>query len=79
MSVLNVLSLILEVLLVFLGLKIALSNKKAIGWLISLTFLIYVVYDSSRFFSISLPFHNFLFFIASISIFFAVWSLSKEK
>jgi hypothetical protein len=79
MNILNLLSLVLEAATAVLGLWLGSARKKVYGWLIALTFIIYVVYDLSRFLKISLPAHNLLFFIASVSIFLAVWQLVKKS
>jgi len=79
MNLLNILSLILEVGAAVLGVWIGLVKNKLYGWLIALTFIIYVVYDLSRFLSMTLPSHDLLFFIASLSIFIAVWMVGKGK
>jgi hypothetical protein len=79
MNLLNVFSLILEAGVAVMGLWIGLVKNKLYGWLIALTFIIYVVYDLSRFLNTTLPNHNLLFFIASLSIFIAVWIVAKRK
>lgn len=77
MNIINISSLVIEAIVVVLALKIALINKKFYGWLIALTFAIYVIYDLSRFVKYYLPAHEILFLIASASICWAVWKLSK--
>ena len=79
MNLLNVLSLILEALTMLAGLWIGFASKKLYGYLIALTFLIYVVYDLSRFLNASLPGHDVLFLTASLSIFIAVWLVGKQE
>ncbi len=79
MEIANWLSLLVELIVVVLGLWIAWSGKKAFGWLIALTFAIYVVYDLSRFLSWNLPGQSWLFLIASISICWAVWQIGAAK
>ena len=71
----------IEVLVVLLALRMAVSKKKNYGYLIALTFAIYVVYDSTRFLVVSVDQYltSFLFLIASASIFFAVWRIYKQK
>lgn len=80
MNILNIFSLIFEIVVAFLGVWIGVFKKKLYGWLISLTFIIYVGYDLSRFMGINAPAHDILFFIASASITFAVvWLVVKEN
>lgn len=78
MNLINTVSLLLEIAVVILGLKIALVNKKYYGWLIALTFAIYVVYDLSRFLNYALQFHNALFLLASMSILWAAWVIAWD-
>jgi|YelNatPaOPRAMG01_1025707.scaffolds.fasta_scaffold00069_1 hydrogenase/urease accessory protein HupE len=78
MSLLNTLSLILEIVTAGLGVWLGLMKKKKYGWLIALTFTIYVIYDLSRFLNLELPARELLFLAASISIFCAVWLLAKQ-
>lgn len=79
MNILNILSLILEAGAALIGIWIGRVKKKLYGWLIALTFLIYVIYDLSRFLNTTLPAHELLFLAASASIFVAVWLIAKQK
>jgi len=79
MNLLNILSLILEVLTMLMGVWIGLAKKQPYGWLIALTFLIYVIYDLSRFLNTTLPAHDLLFLAASVSIFIAVGMVGMQK
>jgi len=79
MNTINMISLLFEVLAAGLGVKIALVNKKSFGWLIALTFAIYVIYDLSRFLSVSLPAHDLLFLTASVSICAAIFLIANRK
>lgn len=79
MNIINVISLLLEAVVAGLGLKIALVNKKFYGWLIALTFAIYVIYDLSRFLNASLPAHDLLFLAASASICWAVFIVAGAR
>ena len=78
MNLLNVLSLILEAATMLTGLWIGLAGKKLYGYLIALTFLIYVVYDLSRVLNATLPAHDLIFLVANGSIFVAVWMIRKN-
>lgn len=79
MDILNSLSLVLEAMVAIMGVWIGIAKKKLFGWLIALTFIIYVIYDLSRFLNISLPAHDFLFLTASVSIFIAVLMIARQK
>ena len=79
MNIVNIASLLLEVVAAGLGLWIGLVQKKLYGWLIALTFVIYVIYDLSRFLNTTLPAHELVFLAASASICSAVWLVAKQK
>jgi len=79
MSLLNTLSLILEAATAGLGVWLGWSKKKNYGWLIALTFVLYVIYDLSRFLNLALPAKGLLFLVASASIFCAVWLLAQQS
>jgi hypothetical protein len=80
MEIFVIISLAAEVLVAVLGLMLAIARKKDFGWGIALTFSIYVFYDLVRF--LALPVSNeiigSLFFIASISVLWAVWRIYEE-
>ena len=80
MNAFDVISLVIEVLVVLLALRMAISKKKGYGYPIALTFAIYVVYDATRFLVMSVDQYltSFLFLIASASILFAVWRIYKQ-
>jgi hypothetical protein len=79
-EILVIASLAAEVVVSLLGLALAISKKKDIGWGIALTFAIYVFYDSVRFLNlhISNSVIGLLFFIASLSILWVVWRIYEE-
>ena len=81
MNFFDIISLVIEVLVVLLALRMAVSKKKNYGYLIALTFAIYVFYDSTRFLVVNVDQNltSLLFLIASASIFFAVWRIYKQK
>jgi hypothetical protein len=78
-NLVNLASLVLEAAVVILALKIAVVNRQNYGWLIALTFVIYVIYDLGRFLRFYIPAGDVLFLIASASICWAVWKLAKNK
>jgi hypothetical protein len=80
MDILVFISFALEVVVMVLGLGLAITKKKDFGWGIALTFLIYVFYDSVRFFNVKVTEAVIvvLFFIATLSILWAVWRIYEE-
>ena len=80
MNAFDIISLVIEALVVLLALRMAFSKKKKYGYLIALTFAIYVFYDATRFLVVSVDQYltSFLFLIASASILFAVWWIYKQ-
>lgn len=76
MNLIKIFSLLLEAVTAVLGLRIALGKDRPYGWLIALTFTIYVIYDYCRFINYPLPAQSLLFLIASLAIFWAVWIIA---
>ncbi|NMB56639.1 hypothetical protein GYA19_01725 [Candidatus Beckwithbacteria bacterium] len=81
MNILHLISILFEGLVALLGVKLALIKKKTYGWGIALTFAIYVFYDLSKYFVFNFnpDLLYVIFFIATVSIFLAVWQIFKEK
>ncbi len=79
-SILQPLSLFFEVLVFILGIGLAVARNKIYGWGIAFTFGLYVIYDATRFFGVPLSpdILGIVFFLASLSILWAVWNLWKE-
>ncbi|MBN1625575.1 MAG: hypothetical protein JW944_03540 [Deltaproteobacteria bacterium] len=80
MNILQSISIGIEVLVLVLGVMLALQKKKHWGWLIALCFAIYVFYDLAGLltFNVNTVVLRVLFFIASISILWAVWRVYRE-
>ena len=80
MNAFDVISLLIEIVVVFLALMLAVSRRKSYGYFIALTFAIYAFYDATRFLMMSVDqyFTSFLFLIASVSILLAVWRMYKQ-
>lgn len=78
---LELLSIILEAAIVVVCLMAAQSKKKRYSYGLALTFGMYVVFDSARRFSLSVPqgVLDILFLIATIAAFWAVWSIYKAR
>lgn len=81
MDILQLVSVVIEAIIVVLGVKIATEKKKQYGWCIALTFGIYVIYDLSNLFDFGFPsgLLRTMFFVASLSILYAVWQIYKGK
>jgi hypothetical protein len=78
---LHLISIFIEVIILFLSLAIAINKKKNYGWGFVLTFGIYIVYDLFNQFGINPlgPWLNVLFFAASLSALYSIWILYKKK
>lgn len=79
--ILQVVSIIIEAIIVVFSLLTAIKKKKIYGFGIALTFAIYVFYDLAR--SIPLSISNNilypLFFIATLSALWAIWMIYRER
>jgi len=80
MNALPMISILLEVVVAALGVALAVSRKKVYGWFIALTFVLYVFYDFANLLPLDVPrdLLNILFFVATASILWAVWSIFLE-
>jgi hypothetical protein len=74
-------SILLELVVAILGLLIWIQKRKVYGALIFLTFVLYMVWDISKLWSLAIPelLLRILFAIATISILIAVWKLYKTE
>ena len=72
-------SIAIEVLVVLAAILLAVRKGRPYGWLIALTFAIYVIYDSARFTGAALSgdLLAVLFLIASASALGAVWMMYR--
>lgn len=80
MENINLISIGLEAVIVLLSLGIALGKKRAYGWGLALTFLVYVAYDLVRLMNwqVSQTAMTLTFLVASISATIAVYSIYKK-
>ena len=80
MNALQMISILLEVMVVALGIMLVIGKKKMYGWCIALTFVLYVFYDLADLLSlhISQDSLDILFFMATLSILWAVWNIFLE-
>lgn len=79
MELVQYVSILLEVFAAIVGVMLV-AKKKVYGWGFALTFAIYVFYDLSNLLSLGIPKNLLyaLFFIASFSVLWAVWSIYRE-
>lgn len=79
-ALLQIISVIIECAVIVLALRIAVSGKRIYGWLIAVTFTLYVVFDLSRFGIIPFPedIPSFIFFLASFSALVAVFLILRD-
>ena len=80
MNALQTISVLLELVVVALGLMLVIGKKKMYGWCIALTFILYVFYDLANLLSlhISQDSLDVLFFMATLSILWAIWNIFLE-
>jgi hypothetical protein len=81
MNLLHLLSILLETVVAALGVMLAISKKKMYGWCIAVTFVLYVVYDLANLlaWNISQDTLYTIFFVATLSILWAVWNIFLES
>jgi len=77
---LQTISILLELMVVALGLMLVIGKKKMYGWCIAFTFVLYVFYDLADLLSlhISQDSLDILFFMATLSILWAIWNIFLE-
>ncbi len=80
MILLQAISIFLELVVAALGVMIATYRKKRYGWFIGLTFVIYVFYDMVDLLAleVSTDLMYFIFFVATLSILWAIWNIFLE-
>jgi hypothetical protein len=80
MNWLHLLSILLEAVVAALGVMLAISKKKMYGWCIAVTFVLYVVYDLANLMALNISEDTLymIFFVATLSILWAVWNIFLE-
>jgi hypothetical protein len=80
MNLIQLVSILLELVVAVIGVMLAVYKKKRYGWFIALTFVLYVFYDLAYFLSlqISQDLLYYLFFVATLSILWAIWNIFLE-
>lgn len=80
MNLLHLLSILLEAVVAVLGIMLAIGKKKMYGWFIALTFALYVIYDLANLqvLNVSEDALYMTFFVATLSILWAVWNIFLE-
>ncbi len=81
MNLLHLLSILMEAVIAALGVMLAIRKKKIYGWCIAVTFVLYVVYDLANLLSwnVSQDTLYTIFFVATLSILWAVWNIFLES
>lgn len=81
MNLLQLVSIVIESVIVVLALLIAVQRKKAYGFGFALTFAIYVFYDAARLYSLAVneTVLTVSFFVATVSMLWAVWLVYRAK
>ncbi|OPY51510.1 MAG: hypothetical protein A4E49_02226 [Methanosaeta sp. PtaU1.Bin112] len=81
MNLLYLLSILLEVVVSALGVLLAIRRKKMYGWCIAVTFALYVIYDLAALlqWNVSQDTLYTIFFVATLSILWAVWNIFLES
>jgi len=79
-SVLQMISILLEIAVAFLAVMLAVSKKKQYGWFIAFTYVVYVFYDLVHLLNlnISSDLMYFVFFAATVSVLWAIWNIFLE-
>ena len=80
LNALQTISILLEFVVVALGIMLVIGKKKMYGWCIALTFILYIFYDLANLLSlhISQDSLDILFFMATLSILWAIWNIFLE-
>lgn len=81
MNPLHLLSILMEVVVAVLGVQLAIRKKKMYGWCIAVTFALYVIYDLAALlqWDVSQDTLYTIFFVATLSILWAVWNIFLES
>ncbi|MBN2057919.1 MAG: hypothetical protein JW782_03880 [Candidatus Saganbacteria bacterium] len=85
-DIIHLLSIGLEAIAMYLGVRLASVKKKEYGWYIAITFAIWIFYDMINFLSrtnllccnIPQSVLYLFFFAAALSIVYAVWKIYQE-
>ena len=78
---LQLLSVLIEAIIVVTAIAIAVRKGKTYGWFIALTFALFVFFDLARIFTLAVPnlIHSIVFLVACVSMLYTVWLIYKEK
>lgn len=80
MNALQITSIFLEMIVAILAMMLAVSKKKQYGWFIALTYVIYVFYDLVHLLNLNISpdLLYFAFFVATVSVLWAIWNIFLE-
>jgi uncharacterized membrane protein len=78
---LQTVSILLELIIVFVSLGLAFAKKQVAGYGLALTFGIYVIYDASKFYNYNIDGKTLeiVFFIATLSALLSILLIYKRK
>jgi len=78
---LQTISILLELIIVFISLGIVISKKQLAGYGLAITFGIYVFYDAAKFYNYAIDEQilETIFFIATLSALISVLLIYKKK
>ncbi len=81
MFTLQTASIFLELVIVLVALKLAITKRKLAGYGLALTFGVYVFYDAVKFYNYTVDGQllQILFFIATVSALISVLSIYRNK
>jgi len=79
-DIIQIIAILLECAVVVIAMLIATRNKKMYGWLIAITFALFVLFDLIRILwenGLS-GIHSLLLFVACVSMVYAVWLIYND-
>jgi hypothetical protein len=79
-DVVQLASVLIEIIIAIVAIVIATKKQKTYGWLIALTFALYVLFDLSRLgvLPLAADLISGLFLIASLSMLGAIWLMFRD-
>ncbi len=80
-DILQLISVVIEIVAFIFGIAIAVYRKKVFGWLFALTFGLYVIFDLARILNAGLPEIGLsaIFLVASLSALAALWLVFQDR
>jgi hypothetical protein len=80
-NLLETLAVLVEFTVAAVAVLFAVQTRKTYGWLIAVTFGLFVLFDIFRIFALpmSADLHGFIFLVACCLMLYAVWMMYAEK